>query len=62
MSRSARFFVCISAVCFLLCALSSAQSYPYVGYPVFSTQKGSQYEQVDLADGNISLTLPLRFD
>ncbi len=59
MSRSARFFVCISVV-YLLCALSSAQSYPYSGYPVFSTQKGSPYDQVDLADGNISLTLPLR--
>ena len=60
MYRSARLLVFISALSFFLSAASFAQNYPYAGFPMFSTQLGSQYDQVDIADGNISLLLPLR--
>jgi RHS repeat-associated protein len=56
-------FVRVSTLCvlfFLLCTVSFAQQYPYSGFPMFSTQLGSQYDQIDIADSNISLMLPLR--
>jgi hypothetical protein len=56
----ARFFASLGLLCSLLCALSFAQQYPNPGLPMFSTQVGSQYDLIDLADGNISLNLPLR--
>jgi hypothetical protein len=60
MSHFARLFAYASAFFCLLCAPSFAQQYFAPGYPVFSTQVGSQYDQIDLADSNISITLPLR--
>jgi RHS repeat-associated protein len=60
MSHFARLFAYASAFFCLLCAPSFAQQYFAPGYPEFSTQVGSQYDQIDLADSNISITLPLR--
>jgi RHS repeat-associated protein len=58
----ARFFASLCILVSLLCMSSAAQQpqYPYAGFPPFSTQTGSQYDLIDLADGNISLNLPLR--
>src|SRR5208282_1430845 len=53
-------FVCLSFLFTFLCTSSFAQQYPYPGFPPFSTQVGSQYDFIDLADSNISMSLPLR--
>lgn len=52
--------VCLAIIGFILSLTCTAQQYPYPGFPMFSTQLGSQYDQIDIADGNISLGLPLR--
>jgi YD repeat-containing protein len=51
---------CLILLCPLVSVPSLAQQYPYAGFPLFSTQNGSQYDLIDLADSNISLSLPLR--
>jgi RHS repeat-associated protein len=50
----------LSLLCPLLCVPSFAQQYPNSGFPLFSTQIGGQYDLIDLADSNISLSLPVR--
>ena len=50
----------LTFLCTFLSTLSFAQQYPYPGFPPFSTQVGSQYDAINLADSNISLTYPLR--
>lgn len=56
-ARTLRYF---SMFCCFLCPLSFAQQYPNAGFPPFSTQTGSQYDQIDIADGNVSISLPVR--
>src|SRR5271169_6135175 len=47
-------------LCTMLCTLSFAQQYPNSGFPQFSTQTGSAYDSINLADSNISINFPLR--
>jgi len=55
-----RLYLCSIFAFSMLSGPCSAQQYPNPGFPPFSTQAGGNYDSIDLAVDNISISIPLR--